>query len=284
MATRTETALRATAASSVEVDEPEVDDPKSERDLAIEAAWGEWWEQPNEATRARLAELYFPLCEWLARQMATTLSDEVDVGDLVGYACEGLLDAIEKYDAAKGSFVSFARFRMRGAVYDQLRALDWVPRTERRHERELRAVRESFFLEHHRQPSLAEEAQLLGLSVTRHNRFVGRLATSRPLPIADAWTEEGPTGALPANDQGPLASWLLTESSEALQRALLLLPEREQHLLVMLFGENRSLTEAGAVMGVSQSRVCQIRRRALKLLRQELEKAGITEAREAVVA
>ena len=254
---------------------------KADQEAEIARLWEQWRTSRDEATRNRLAEIYYPIVVLVARQMAQTLSDEIDFGDIEGYGSEGLLDAIERFDPARGVlFSTFARYRIQGTIYDRIREYDWVSRRDRARERQLRQSREAFFLEHHRNPTVEEEAKLISTTLSSHEELVARLARSKMTPLLER-QGEGTTLEIPSTDSGPLAAWLEAESSGVLRQAIDRLDERERRVVILTFAEELPLGEVSAQLGVTKSRVCQIRAQALRSLRQFLVQNGITEAQAA---
>ena len=243
----------------------------------ISELWALWRSCHDESVRNRIAEIFYPVVMMVARQMAQTLSDQIDFDDLVGYGAEGLLDSIERFDPARGTlFSTFARYRIQGAIYDRIREYDWVSRRDRLRERELRRSRDRFVLENHRDPTLAEEAELLSSSVTSHEELVARLAASKMTSLAFQRNGENVGIEPPTADRGPLSACLAIESHDVLLRAIERLDDRERQVIVLTFADDRSLSELARELGVTKSRVCQIRARALRTLRQFLIQNGVT--------
>lgn len=258
---------------------------RARRDAVIAELWAAWRAEHSIEIRNQLVETFYPLAILVARQMSSTLSDEISRDDIEGYAAEGLLDAIERFDPTRGiQFSTFAPYRIRGTVFDRIREFDWVSRSDRRRERELRQSRDEFFLLHRRQPSLEEEAKLVGSSRVAHEGFVARLANAKVTSLQSARREDGLELDLPDVNGGPLASLLSSELSGILLEALEHLDSRERQVIKLTFVEEQSLSEVGRALGVTESRVCQIRARALRSLRRYLASSGITETREELLA
>lgn len=258
---------------------------RSQRDAEIAQLWSHWQREHSIEVRNRLAEIFYPIVVLVARQMSSTLSDEISRDDIEGYATEGLLDAIERFDPSRGiQFSTFAPYRIRGAVYDRIREFDWVSRSDRRRERDLRQTREEFFLQHLRQPSLEEEAKLIGSTVGAHEGLIARLASSKVTSLQYSRRLDGTAVDVPDSEDGPLARLLSSELSGILRDALETLDPREQQVIRLTFVEEQSLSEVGRALGVTESRVCQIRARALRSLRRTLSNSGITQAREELMA
>jgi RNA polymerase sigma factor for flagellar operon FliA len=259
------------------------DDAHTKREHAagdIDELWARFHDEHDTRVRNRLAHHYFPLVRHVARSVATTLLGRVDTDDLEGYGAEGLLDAIERFDGARGvQFSTFAAFRIRGAIYDGIRASDWLPRSVRRRERDLRDAQNWLSAENGRAPTETEEAGQLGIGVAalRHHKAQ---VLSGNLSSLDGGAErrgrefDEPADATP----GPLEAYLSGEISEALRAAIAQLSERERTVVALSIGEEATLAEIGRQLGVTESRACQIRSAAFKTLRSRLEQQGLVHA------
>jgi RNA polymerase sigma factor FliA len=254
---------------------------KARRDEEVATLWAEWAATRSIEVRNKLVELFYPMAAHVARRMASTLSDEIAREDIEGYAAEGLINAIEHFDPSRGIlFSTFAPYRIRGAVIDRIRELDWVSRSDRRRERDLRLTRDEFFHQHRRPPTRGEEAALVGLSLAAHDSLVARLASSKMTSLDVSRRPDGPEIDVPDNTGGLLAALLSAERSDLLRAALATLNPRERQVITLMFVEEQSLSQVGKLLGVTESRICQIRARALRTMRRSLVSGGITEARE----
>jgi RNA polymerase sigma factor for flagellar operon FliA len=254
---------------------------KAQRNEEIEELWKDWETTRSLEIRNRLVEVYYPIAIFVARKMASTLSDEVSRDDIEGYAAEGLIDAIVRFKPSLGTqFSTFAPYRIRGAVYDRIREFDWVSRSDRRRERDLRQARDEFFVAHRRQPTRHEEASLVGLSLAAHDGLVARLATSKMTSLDGSGRSDGLDIDVPDAKGGLLTALLSEERSALLREALDSLNPRERRVIMLMFDKGQSLGQIGDELGVTESRICQIRARALRSMRRKLASAGITEARE----
>lgn len=254
---------------------------KARRAEEVSALWTEWDASRSIEVRNKLVEIFYPMAANVARRMAATLSDEIAREDIEGYAAEGLINAIEHFDPSRGIlFSTFAPYRIRGAVYDRIRELDWVSRSDRRRERDLRTSRDEFFHQHRRPPTRGEEAALVGLSLAAHDSLVARLASSKMTSLDVSRRPDGPEIDVPDITGGLLAALLSAERSDLLRAALEALNPRERQVIMLMFVEEQSLSQVGKLLGVTESRICQIRARALRTMRRSLVSEGITEARE----
>jgi len=226
-------------------------------------------------TRDRLVMAHVSLVKVLAQRLAHRLPPEVELNELISVGVLGLVEAANRYQPALGvPFDAFARRRVHGAMLDALRSLDWVPRSVRRLRRELDATVARLRHELGREPREHEIAQAMNLTAEQFDHAVEELralelATIRPL---DAIGPDGETLLNVAIDpgEGPVAQFERRELREQLARAIERLPERERQILALSYQQELTLAEIGEVLGVSESRVCQLRSLALSRLRATL--------------
>lgn len=250
-------------------------------DEEIADLWAAYRTGRDQAARERLVHRYYPLVHHVARFLASTLSRQAVLDDLEGYGAEGLLDAIDRYDPGRGvQFSTFAAWRIRGAIYDGLRAIDWAPRSVRRKAREIETARATLLAEHGRVPTEAEEATSLGITVGVLRTWKSQVALARLDSLEFDLTGDGDTIADFHADTvaEPLTVYLAHEARLTVHGAVQRLPERERMVVKMSFGEGMTLAEIGTVLGVTESRVCQIRTAALKRLRGYMQSAGMDDA------
>jgi RNA polymerase sigma factor for flagellar operon FliA len=229
----------------------------------------------DRETRDRLVLAHVPLVKVLAQRLAHRLPPEVELNELISVGVLGLVEAASRYQPALGvPFDAFARRRVHGAMLDALRSLDWVPRSLRRLRRELEAVVARLRHELGREPAEPEIAQAMHLTADQFDAALQdlralELASFRPL---DARGPDGESLLNVAVDAGesPVAQFERRELRELLSRALDALPDRERQILAMSYEHELTLAEIGEVLGVSESRVCQLRSLALARLRGTL--------------
>jgi RNA polymerase sigma factor for flagellar operon FliA len=239
----------------------------------------------DETARENLILQYAPLVKVVAGRVGSRLPTHVEQGDLISYGLAGLLGAIERYDPEHGAkFKTFALMRIRGAMIDALRSLDWVPRRVRRNARELEQVESGLGARLGRVPTEAELADGLGLELETLRARLLEIADSRlysfdaPLPgrrdeslngeasLLDVVPSHGLADPQTALDAAEEAGDLHAVLSEAIGD----LPERQQFVLACRYREDLRLGEIGEVMGVSESRVSQLHTKALISLRAAL--------------
>jgi RNA polymerase sigma factor for flagellar operon FliA len=226
--------------------------------------------------RDQLVMDHVPLVKSLAQRLAQRLPAQVEVNDLISVGVLGLVEAANRYRPTLGvPFDAFARRRVNGAMLDSLRDLDWAPRSLRRLRRDLDATLGRLRHELGREPVEREIAEAMNLSVPQYERTLESLraldvATIRQL---DAPGPDGESLLDVAIDpeEGLVAKLERTELREHLARAIVNLPERERQILALSYEEELTLAEIGHVLGVSESRVCQLRSLAISRLRSSLK-------------
>ena len=208
----------------------------------------------------------------LAQRLAQRLPREVELGELVSVGVLGLIEAAGRYQPALGvPFDAFARRRIHGAMLDALRHLDWAPRSVRRLRRELDSTVSRLRHELAREPLDAEIAGAMNLTAAQFDQAVDKLRTLElvHLPPLDAAGPDGESLLQVSADpnDGPAAQFERRELRDQLARAIDELPSRERKILLLSYGRELTLAEIGSVLGVSESRVCQLRSLALSRLR-----------------
>jgi RNA polymerase sigma factor for flagellar operon FliA len=214
-----------------------------------------------------LLEQYLPLVRRQALDLKARLPASVDLDDLIQAGSIGLLDALTRYDLSQGaSFGTFATQRIRGAMIDELRSRDWVPRSVRRNARSLEAAVRRLEQALGRPPEEREIAYELDMSLAAYQQLLLDSNGSQLLPIDELGEEE--MGAVSdSSSNHPFAELVQERNRERLMAAIDALPEREKMLLGLYYQEKLNLKEVGAVLGVSESRVCQLHSQAVARLR-----------------
>lgn len=225
------------------------------------------------ADRERIARS-LPFVESLARRVAATMPNSIDIGDLVQDGMLGLIDAARRYDEARGiKFETFAERRVRGAMIDALRKDAW-PRGVRRQRRELEAARESLRRELGVEPSMQDLADRVGTDVTKLERTIVRIHTIESTsPLASADISDGaalPPILMPSEPPSPHKAFETREVRERVRRAMGALPERERKIISMYYFGEATMKQIGAEIGVNESRVSQLHARALDRLKRLL--------------
>jgi RNA polymerase sigma factor FliA len=232
-----------------------------------------------EAERERMMLEQLPAVRWMARRIHERLPQHVDLDDLVSAGTLGLLDAMKKYDPArKVQFRSYAQFRIRGAILDSLRTLDWSPRDLRRKGRAVEEVIRRLTAQYGRAPSEPEVAREMGLGLEDYQQLLGELkglgiGTLHVERSEDSGEEE--LSYVPGRQEDdPLFRCLRGEMQERLAGAIDQLPERERLVVTLYYYEEMTMKEIGLVLGVVESRVSQIHSSAVVHLRARLAEYG----------
>jgi len=239
----------------------------------------ERFESSPSSTPAREALIlhYAPLVKYVAGRVASGLPKSVEQSDLVSYGMFGLIDAIDKFERDRGArFESYAVFRIRGAILDGLRSIDWVPRSVRARARRIEAAYAALESEHHRAPTDAELAAELGWSDSELQSALAEIAQTGLTALDEMLS-------LDTGDSVSLGDTIGTESDSAgteeferadnrqvLGEAISGLPERERTVLLLYYFESLTLAEIGQVIGVTESRISQIHTKAMIHLRSRL--------------
>ncbi len=247
------------------------DDP----DLAMH--WTRWLNRKNNASRDHLIVHYSPLVKFVAGRVGAGLPNSVDPGDLVSSGVFGLIDAIDRFDPERGvKFETFAAPRIRGAIYDGLRQLDWVPRSVRSRAREVEKAISQLEHELGRSPTDDELADKLRIGEEELARWLASIAatTIGPLDRAVAAGYE-PESVESAGMEHPVAAIEDQELRHVMRDEIKRLPEREKLVLSLYYDEGLTLAEIGQVLGVTESRVSQIHTKSVLHLRSRMTAAGV---------
>ncbi len=246
----------------------------------IDTLWSRFKETGDEAAREGLILHYSALVKFVAGRVGSGLPRTVDQNDLVSYGVFGLIDAIDKFEPERGfKFETYAIPRIRGAILDELRALDWVPRSVRARAREIeRTITE---LEHKlgRAPSDDEIASAMDVPVDQLRDHLGEISVSGFVALDES---PGHTGEAPSLGErlpdprgiSPEAAFADVENKRLLADAINRLPERDRLVLTLYYYEGLTLAEIGGVLGVTESRICQIHTKSVMSLRNRLVERG----------
>jgi RNA polymerase sigma factor for flagellar operon FliA len=215
-----------------------------------------------------------PFVEALARRMAASMPNSIDIGDLVQDGVLGLIDAAHRFDEGRGiKFETFAERRVRGAMIDALRKDAW-PRGVRRQRRELDAAREALRRELGHEPSMADLAARVGSDEKRLSRTIVRINTieaTSPLATGEHMDESSlPTALVPSEPDAPDAAYEKSETRERVRVAIQSLPWRERKVIGLYYYGEVTMKQIGAEIGVNESRVSQLHARAIRRLRDAL--------------
>ncbi|MQA09526.1 MAG: FliA/WhiG family RNA polymerase sigma factor [Pseudonocardiaceae bacterium] len=245
-------------------------------EAGIVALWERFANAPDNSVRDRLVLHYAPLVKYVAGRVGTGLPSHVDVSDLVQSGIFGLVDAIEKFEPSRGlRFETYAMQRIRGAILDDLRSQDWVPRSVRGRAREVERAFERLGARLQRTPTDGELAEELDLEVSELRAIYTQLHFTNVVALEELVTSGKGAGSLAdtlrdddADD--PVAVLVDQDNRRQLADAIAQLTERDRVVVSLYYFENLTLAEIGKVLGVTESRVCQLHTRAVLRLRAKL--------------
>ncbi len=256
----------------------DIEDSRERADTQEAALWRAWRAGHDHRIRDRLVEQYAPLVKYVAGKVAANLPSSVDYDDLVGYGVFGLFDAIDKFDPEKHvKFKTYAVTRIRGAMYDHLREMDWVPRSVRQKAKEVEQAVMMLESRLGRPATDSEIASHMGLGIEEFAHLMSRIAGTAILSLSDIWncggeserscigeSIESPRG------QNPDSSVEKEEVRRVIKQAIYELPEKEKKVLVLYYYENLTLREIGQILEVTESRISQLHTKAIIRLRAKL--------------
>ena len=223
-----------------------------------------------------LIRQYSPLVRRLAHHMMAKLPPSIQVDDLIQVGLIGLSEALTRYESTHGvQFETFATQRIRGAMIDELRENDWMPRSSRKNQKEIEAALHR--LEHRlgRSPNESEIADELGMSLADYQTLLGKVQGTQLVYLEDmAGGSEGEDSFLDRHmldiDADPLELLRNHRLRQSLVDAIKNLPEREQYIMSMYYEQDMNLKEIAAVLGVTESRVCQLHSQSIARLRAKM--------------
>jgi RNA polymerase sigma factor for flagellar operon FliA len=241
--------------------------------------WLEFRKTRDQGIRDRLILTYAPLVKYVAGRLGSGLPAHVDEGDLVSYGLLGLIGAIERYDPERDvKFETYAIARIKGAIIDELRAMDWVPRSIRARARHIERAIGELEAKLHRAPTDDEISTKLGVTPDELEESLTEISRSSIAALDELWTISSMGGDQVAlidtieDTQGPepQAALAQTELKEALGESIARLPEREKLVVTLYYYEELTLREIGEVLGVTESRVSQLHTKAILRLKARL--------------
>ncbi len=240
--------------------------------------WREYRKTGDQAIRDTIVRQYAPLVKYVAGKVSVGMPQNVDFDDLVGFGVFGLFDAIEKFDPDKHvKFKTYAVTRIRGAIFDELRSIDWVPRSVRQKSREIDETVQHLEARLGRAATDVEVAAEMGLSNDQYNQMMLKVSGSSLLSLNDTWVTgddkdkisivesiESPSSLRPDTiaEKGEIRRVIV----EAIQE----LPDKEKKVLVLYYYEDLTLKEIGKVLDVTESRISQLHTKAISRLRSKL--------------
>ncbi len=248
-------------------------------DSELDLVWDRYKKLDQQADRDQLIVYYAPLVKFVASRIAAGLPQNVDQADLVSYGMFGLIDAITKFDLERGfKFETYAIARIKGAVLDELRSIDWVPRSVRAKAKSVERAMAKLESELHRAPTDEEIAAEMGMSDAQLTSIYNQIS-SLGLVALDEMLSYGGGDSMTLGDtladrhDGPGGVYERVEMRQMLAEAINRMGEREKIVLTLYYYESLTLAEIGKVLGVTESRVCQIHTKAVLQLRSKLQAA-----------
>ncbi len=248
-------------------------DEKSEDRL-----WLEYKKTHDPSIREAFIKQYAPLVRYVAGKVASGMPNSVEFEDLVGFGVFGLIDAIEKFAPEKGvRFKTYAVTRIHGAIYDELRSLDWVPRSVRQKSREIEEVIHKLEAQLGRTVSDKEIAADLGISLEEYHNVALKISGSSILSLNDIWytSDDNDSISIIESIEAPSSLQPDTVIEKAEVKRIIIdaintLPDKEKKVLILYYYENLTLKEIGHVLAVTESRVSQLHTKAILRLRAKL--------------
>jgi RNA polymerase sigma factor for flagellar operon FliA len=242
--------------------------------------WSRYKKKGDEKARERLVLAYSPLVKFVAGRMSSGLPAHIEEADLISYGLLGLIGAIERFDPGREiKFETFAVARIKGSIIDELRSLDWVPRSVRAKAREIETAHSKLERTLARTPTDEEVANELGVSMDDFQESLLQISNSSIVALDELWavsdssgdqvslldTMKDPSAVDPARELG------VSELKDRLANAISRLPEREKLVVALYYYENLTLREIGEVLGVTESRVSQLHTKAVLRLKSRLQ-------------
>lgn len=246
-----------------------------------EELWREYKRTNDAKIREKLITNYAPLVKYIAGRIAMTTPPNVEFEDLVSYGILGLIDAIEKYDPKMGSkFKTYATLRIKGAIYDELRLLDWIPRSVRQKAKEIEEAYTTLEKKLGRPATDEEVAEAMNISTKELNQLTLEISGTSVISLDDVRYIGANSDEVSVLDTveshvvpGPDARLEREEMKRLLVEAINKLPQREREVIALYYYEELTLKEIGEVLGVTESRVSQLHTKAIMRLRGYLSRA-----------
>ncbi len=244
----------------------------------LDEVWTRYKDNPTQEDRDQLIVYYAPLVKYVAGRIASGLPQNVDQADLVSYGMFGLIDAITKFDPERGfKFETYAISRIKGAVLDELRSIDWVPRSVRAKAKSVERAMTKLEAVLHRAPTDEEIAEELEMTMDQLLGIYNQISSLGIVALDEMLSFGGGGESLTLGDtladrqDGPGGMYERVEMRQMLAEAINKMSERAKIVLTLYYYENLTLAEIGNVLGVTESRVCQIHTKAVLQLRSRLQ-------------
>ena len=240
--------------------------------------WDEYGKSKSPEIREKLILEYAPLVKLVAGRLSMYLGYNVEYDDLVSYGIFGLIDAIDKFDSLKEvKFETYASLRIRGAILDQIRKMDWIPRTIRQKQKKIDAVIKEVELTCGRSATDEEIAQGLGISEEEYQDWQSQMKITNVVSLNE-YMDQGSEVPLEGNRhntvrfESPEESVEKEELKKVLEQTLQTLTEKERKVILLYYYEDLTLKEISSVLEVSESRISQLHTRALQKMKEKMGK------------
>ena len=255
------------------------DEERAEIEAAIAELWRSYKSTKENRLRERLILHYSPLVKYVAGRVGVGLPPNIEQADLVSYGIFGLMDAIEKFDLERAiKFETYAISRIKGAIIDELRAIDWIPRSVRYKAREVERAYAALEGRLHRTPTEAEVAGELGISLDDLHTIFSQVSFVNVVALDELLSSGGERGdklslvdtLQDTKAEDPVGVFETEETKYLLAKAISTLPEREKIVVTLYYYEGLTLADIGQVLGVTESRISQMHTKAVLQLRGKL--------------
>jgi len=275
-------ALEALEQEEIVFNDADLAPTKAEVDATLREIWVEYKQTASQSLRERLILHYSPLVKYVAGRVGVGLPPNVDQADLVSYGIFGLIDAIEKFDIEREiKFETYAINRIRGAIIDELRSIDWIPRSVRSKAREVEKAYALLEAKLQRTPSEKEVAAELSMSMDDLHTIFNQLSYVNVVALDEMMhggdgSDRATLGEslADAHADDPVALFETEEMKYILATAINTLPEREKIVVTLYYYEGLTLAEIGQVLGVTESRISQMHTKAMLQLRSRFAQAN----------
>ncbi|MEM9347892.1 MAG: FliA/WhiG family RNA polymerase sigma factor [Planctomycetota bacterium] len=250
--------------------------PTPEQAEAIKKVWVKYKAKPTEAMRNELMEFYLPLVRYNAERVHTKLPDEVDVDDLMSAGIFGLMDAIDAFDMERGvKFETYCAPRIRGAILDELRSMDWVPRLVRSRSSQVNQARGAFEMEHGRAPTDEELCDKIGVDQDEYAKIRKDAGAVSTVSLSRKWFETDSNKDVREIDVlkdtrqiNPLTAVQKRDLKDVITKGL---TRAERLIIILYYYEEMTMKEIGVTLDLSESRVSQMHSSILARLKAQLQ-------------
>jgi len=248
--------------------------------IELRELWRRYKSDSDGKARERLVVAYSPLVKYVAGRTAAGLPPHVEEADLISYGLVGLISAIERFDLSRDiKFETYAIMRIKGAIIDELRSMDWVPRSVRARAREVERANAKLENALQRAPTDQEIARELGITVDELNESLLAISHSSMVALDELWSVSDSSGDQVSlmdtiedpNAPDPARSLDLGDLKDRIADSIAKLPEREKLVIALYYYENLTLREIGEVLGVTESRISQLHTKAVLRLKSRLQ-------------